>query len=59
MKNKTVDTLIITLLLFFVISTPIIWVFQSNMEATVYNRETNSNITTWEAMWTNLRVDCK
>lgn len=35
-----------------------VWVFQSSMEAQVYNRETGSNITTWEAMWTNLRVDC-
>ena len=35
-----------------------IWVFQSSVEASVYNRETGSSITTWEAMWTNLRVDC-
>ena len=36
-----------------------VWMFQSSIEAEVYNRETQANITTWEAMWTNLRVDCR
>jgi hypothetical protein len=33
-----------------------IWVFRSRMEANAYNRVTGSNVTTWEAMWIELRV---
>ena len=33
-----------------------IWAFKSAMEAMAYNRVTNSNVTTWEAMWVELRV---
>ncbi len=35
-----------------------VWVFRSSMEADVYNRITTGDVTTWEAMWINLRVDC-
>ena len=33
-----------------------VWVFQSHMEAKAYNRVTGSDVTTWEAMWIQLRV---
>ena len=33
-----------------------IWAFRSSMEARAYNRVTGSNVTTWEAMWIELRV---
>ena len=46
-------------LILMIVFTVCLWVLQSNIEANVYNRETGANITTWEAMWTNLRVDCK
>jgi len=35
-----------------------IWVYQSKVESDTYNRITGKDITHWEAMWTNLRVDC-
>lgn len=34
-----------------------IWAFKSSMEAGSYNRITGGNVTTWEAMWVELRVD--
>lgn len=33
-----------------------VWVISSHMEAKAYNRVTRSNVTTWEAMWIQLRV---
>jgi hypothetical protein len=32
------------------------WVIASHFEAQSYNRVTGSNVTTWEAMWIELRV---
>lgn len=34
------------------------WV-RSSMEASAYNRITGSDVTTWEAVWVQLRVDCR
>lgn len=34
-----------------------VWVFRSHMEAKAYNRVTGADVTTWEAMWVELRVD--
>lgn len=34
------------------------WIYQSKVEAETYNRLTGRDVTHWEAMWTNLRVDC-
>ena len=33
-----------------------VWIFKSHMEAKSYNRVTGSDVTTWEAMWIELRV---
>ncbi len=33
-----------------------IWWFQSAMEAAAYNRVTGKDISTWDAMWVELRV---
>jgi hypothetical protein len=33
-----------------------IWIFASAMEARAYNRVTGANVSTWEAMWVELRV---
>lgn len=36
----------------------IVMVFvQANMEAKAYNRVTGADVTWWDAMWVNLRVD--
>jgi len=33
-----------------------IWVFKSYQEAQAYNRLTGANVTTWDALWVELRV---
>lgn len=33
-----------------------LWLIRSHMEAKAYNRVTGSNVTTWDAMWIELRV---
>ena len=35
---------------------PVGWVFKSYMEAKSYNEVTGKNVTTWQAMWIDLRV---
>lgn len=50
-----------TLILFTVVCLAAIvtfWWTQARIEARTYNRLTGWDVTTWEAMWTNLRVDC-
>jgi flagellar basal body-associated protein FliL len=32
------------------------WVFRSHMEASAFNAVTGKNVTTWQAMWIELRV---
>lgn len=34
----------------------LLWVFPSHMEAQAYNRVTGENVSTWDAMWIELRV---
>ena len=33
-----------------------LWVLQSKFEAAAYNRLTGASVTTWDAMWVDLRV---
>ena len=33
------------------------WVLRSNLEARAYNELTDSNVTTWQAMFVELRVE--
>lgn len=33
------------------------WIARSALEASSYNRVTNSNVSTWDAMWIELRVE--
>lgn len=32
------------------------WVFRSSMEAAAFNRVTGKKVSTWDAMWIELRV---
>lgn len=32
------------------------WIFNSSMEASAYNKVTGNNVSTWDAMWIELRV---
>lgn len=34
-------------------------VMSAHFEARAYNRLTGSDVTTWEAIWVRLRVDCR
>ena len=34
------------------------WGVQSFFEANAYNEITGKNVSTWQAMWLNLRIDC-
>lgn len=58
MKDKTMNRLLITafvsvivgLILFFTLIGPY-------MEARTFNKLTGANVSTWDAIWVNLRVD--
>lgn len=34
----------------------VVWLFQSMMEARAFNAVTGKNVSTWQAMWIELRV---
>lgn len=46
-------SIFVIFLLIFVCS----WIFQSHMEAQSFNKITGENISTWDAMWVQLRID--
>jgi len=58
MSDKAIEIICGVSVLMIMILLLVVWVFKGSMTAEVYNRETNSNITTWEAMWVNTRLDC-
>lgn len=33
--------------------------FSAYQEASIFNRITGSDVSTWEALWVNLRIDCQ
>ena len=35
------------------------WWFKSKQEAKIYTKLTGLQVTTWDAMWVKLRVDCR
>lgn len=47
------NTILALILITFYIS---IWVYGATIEAEVYNSVTNSNITTWDAMWNTYSI---
>jgi hypothetical protein len=51
---KFISLLILGILLIFFSS--ISWVFKSHMEAKAYNHVTGQHVSTWDAMWVELRV---
>lgn len=56
-KEILIEVLPLILFLVLVIPTVLgIWVIRSSMEASTYNRITGSDVTTWDAMWVELRV---
>ena len=34
-------------------------VFFSHMEAKTFNKHTGADVSTWDALWVNLRLDCE
>ena len=57
MKSNHEPCLTIVALLLIAVMSIVIWTFQSKMEANAYNRITGSDVTTWEAMWVQLRIE--
>lgn len=47
----------IAIIVAFVVGAALLAVTHSHFEARAYNRVTGSDVTTWEAVWLNLRVD--
>jgi len=41
---------------FILIFSASIWIIRSHFEARAYNRVTGATVTTWDAMWIELRV---
>jgi len=49
--------LLLFVIIMFVLSIPTgIWVFRSAMKANAFNHATGKHVTTWDAMWIELRV---
>lgn len=46
-------------LLLFLVGGGGLALFQASMEARTFNRITGQNVTAWEALWVELRVDCR
>ena len=51
---KAIIGIVVAVLVLFI---GLAW-FSASVEAKTYNRITGSDVTTWEAMWIELRVDC-
>jgi ABC-type methionine transport system permease subunit len=55
--KDTMTCLLFALLLAFAIGIPAgVWIFKSSMEARAFNNVTGKNVSTWDAMWIELRV---
>ena len=48
-------------ILFAFVSIPLVgtWAVKSHFEAKAYNRATGADVTTWDAMWIELRVQAE
>jgi hypothetical protein len=60
-NHRTAENVIIAIIMLLIpavgLGVPVgIWVLKSKMEASAYNRITHANISTWDAMWVELRV---
>lgn len=47
----------VALVLAVAVAAPAAWIASSHFEAKAYNRLTGKDVTTWEAMWVELRVE--
>lgn len=57
MKEKTKETLGVCLGVAFVVSVVLIgWIIQATAEAAAFHRVTGKEVSTWDAMWLDLRV---
>lgn len=50
------EKLIVAVGILFILAIPVAMVFDAYMEAKAYNSITGSNVSTWDAMWVELRV---
>lgn len=57
MKQSDFEIPAVIAAILLIITIPIsIWIFQSYMEATAFNKLTNGSVSTFDAMWVELRV---
>ncbi len=46
----------VVLAIFMFLGMPCYWYFSASMEAKAFNRITGNNVSTWDAMWVELRI---
>ncbi len=51
-----IEKLMVALILVVLLAAPVSWIAGSYFEAEAYNRHTGANVSTWDAMWIELRV---
>ena len=56
MREKINTFFVLAGVVVLILLVPGLWVFKSHMEARAYNRATGSHVSTWDAMWVDLRV---
>ena len=55
-EDKAIIKIIITILVGILFISTLGWIFQSYQEAKSFNSVTGKNVSTWDAMWIELRV---
>lgn len=56
MKLQPIEILAWTVCIGIIVLCPGAWIFKSYMEAKVYTKVTGVKVSTWDAMWVELRV---
>lgn len=58
MFQTTLEKAIGAIIVIVVLGALALPVFSARMEANTYNRITGADVTWWEALWVELRLDC-
>lgn len=56
MKKNDSTAFMFIMFAIVIIAAVLIWVVKSSFEASAYARVTGKNVSTWDAMWLDLRV---
>jgi len=55
-KSRRDDTFVVGMVILFIIGGLFVWIGRGYMEASAYNRVTGADLSTWDALWIDLRV---